>query len=275
MSDHVGLEPAAGWRRRLYVIIFEHDTFAGRVFDVALLVVICLSVAAVLAESVEGIRRRWGGLLYAAEWGFTLLFTVEYVLRLLCVGRPVRYARSFFGIVDLLAVLPTYLSLTMAGAQALIVIRALRLLRVFRILKLSQYLGAAGYLAEALRSSRRKITVFVFSVVMIVLIVGSLMYLIEGPESGFTSIPMSMYWSVVTLTTVGYGDIAPQTPLGRLLASLLMLVGYGIIAVPTGIVTAEFVAMERRGALVRRCGVCGGGGHDADARHCKHCGAVL
>src|SRR5688500_12414004 len=276
------LAPDAGWRRRGFVVIFEHDTPAGRAFDLALLLAIAVSVAIVMLESVPDVRARFGGILYTAEWCLTVLFTAEYVLRLLCVRRPLRYARSFFGVVDLLAILPTYLSLFVVGAQSLLVVRALRLLRVFRILKLPQYLGQASLLLTALRGARAKITVFLFSVLMIVLIVGSLMYLIEGPENGFTSIPTGVYWAVVTLTTVGYGDIAPQTTLGRMLAVVVMLTGYGIIAVPTGIVTAEMIAAERRGgaragptspaAGAPRCPGCGAAGHDADARHCKHCG---
>lgn len=275
------LAPDAGWRRRGYVVIFEHDTPAGRAFDLALLFAIALSVTIVMLESVAEVRARYGGALYAAEWCLTLLFTAEYVLRLICVRRPLRYARSFFGVVDLLAILPTYLSLFVIGAQSLTVVRALRLLRVFRILKLPQYLGQASLLMTALRGSRPKITVFLFSVMMIVLLVGSLMYLIEGPEHGFTSIPTGVYWAVVTLTTVGYGDVAPQTTLGRALAMVVMLTGYGIIAVPTGIVTAEMIAAERRGGgsldpgRARQCSGCGAAGHDADARHCKHCGAPL
>lgn len=274
-SGDAELAPDGGWRRRGYVVIFEHDTPAGRVFDLVLLIAIALSVAVVMLESVAEVRHRYGAALYAAEWCFTVLFTVEYTLRLLCVRRPLRYARSFFGVVDLLAIVPTYLSLFVTGAQSLIIIRALRLLRVFRILKLPQYLGQASLLMAALRGSRPKITVFLFSVLMIVLIVGSLMYLVEGPENGFTSIPAGVYWAVVTLTTVGYGDIAPQTTLGRVLAVAVMLTGYGIIAVPTGIVTAEMIAAERRTARSRRCAGCGAEGHDADARHCKHCGAEL
>ncbi len=286
-SSEAELAPDAGWRRRGYVVIFEHDTAAGRAFDLGLLVAIALSVSVVMLESVEAVRARHGAALYAAEWFFTALFTAEYALRLLCVRRPLRYARSFFGVVDLLAILPTYLSLLMVGAQSLVVVRALRLLRVFRILKLPQYHGQASLLMTALRGSRAKITVFLFSVLMVVVVVGSLMYLVEGPANGFTSIPTSVYWAVVTLTTVGYGDIAPQTTPGRVLAVIVMLTGYGIIAVPTGIVTAEMIAAERRGAVPpaagpvagaappRPCPGCGATGHDADARHCKYCGAGL
>jgi voltage-gated potassium channel len=209
------------------------------------------------------------------EWGFTILFTIEYGLRLVSVRSPARYALSFYGLVDLLAILPTYASLLLAGTQELIVIRAFRLLRVFRVLKLPEYLGEANLLATALWASRRKITVFVTTVLTIVLIVGALMHLVEGPEAGFTNIPMGMYWAIVTLTTVGYGDVAPQTPLGRFLAAGVMIIGYGIIAVPTGIVTAEIVSASRVMAQGRRCGACARAGHDADALHCKYCGAEL
>ena len=263
------------WRGRLYAVIFQHDTGAGKAFDVALLVAITLSVLAVLLESVPAIRQRHGRTLLVIEWSFTFLFTIEYALRLASVSRPLRYARSFFGLVDLLAILPTYISLFVTGAQELIVIRALRLLRVFRVLKLPEYLSEANLLTAALSASRRKITVFLITVLTIVLIVGALIHLIEGPENGFTSIPISMYWAIVTLTTVGYGDIAPQTAAGRFLAAAVMIVGYGIIAVPTGIVTAELVHAHRAAAASRRCPACERTGHDADAAHCKHCGTPL
>jgi voltage-gated potassium channel len=268
-------EAAPGWRGRLYRVIFEHDTYAGKAFDLALLAAIALSVTAVMLESVPEVRRRHGRALFAAEWAFTLLFTVEYVLRLFCLRRPLRYALSFYGIVDLLAVVPTYVGLFVTGAHELLVIRALRLLRIFRVLKMGEYLSEAGILRAALRRSRPKITVFLVTVLTLVLIVGAAMHLVEGPENGFTSIPISVYWAIVTLTTVGYGDIAPRTGLGRLLASAVMIVGYGIIAVPTGIVTAELVrgAPGSRALDPRRCPGCDAGGHDADARHCKHCGA--
>jgi voltage-gated potassium channel len=230
----------------------------------------------VLLESVAGIRARWGTELRAAEWLFTGLFTVEYGLRLVSVKRPGRYAGSFFGLVDLLAIVPTYLSLLIAGAQTLIVIRALRLLRVFRVLKLAHFLGEAHHLGLALRASVRKIVVFLGTVLTLVLIVGSLMYLIEGAASGFTSIPEAIYWAIVTLTTVGYGDIAPETFLGRLLASVVMILGYAIIAVPTGIVTVEMAAVRRGGRVsTQACPSCAAEGHDPDARFCKRCGAGL
>jgi voltage-gated potassium channel len=234
-------------RQRAYEIIFGHESRAGRAFDVGLILAILLSVAAVMAESVAQVRMDHGVLLRRVEWGFTLLFTAEYLLRLWTVSRPGRYARSFFGIVDLLAVLPTYLAALFPGGQVLVTVRILRILRVFRILKLGQYVGEARLLGTALRASRVKITVFLFTVVTLVVVLGSLIYVIESrhPESGFTSIPVAMYWAVVTLTTVGYGDVTPITPLGQFVASLIMVVGYGIIAVPTGIVSVELAQASR------------------------------
>jgi voltage-gated potassium channel len=262
------------WRARLHEIIFEADTPAGRGFDLALLVAIIVSIVAVMLESVAAIRRDHGAALRALEWTITVVFTVEYILRLLAVDRPARYARSFLGVIDLLAILPTYLALVAPEAHSLLVIRSLRLLRIFRILKLAQFLGEAQLLVQALRASRRKITVFLGAVFTIVVIVGTLMYVIEGEEHGFTSIPVSMYWAVVTLTTVGYGDIAPRTPLGQFLASLLMILGYAIIAVPTGIVSVE-LAQAGRAVSRQACPACGAEGHDVDAIHCKFCGAHL
>ena len=269
----VPLEPR--WRSRLHEIIFEADSREGKVFDLALLACIVASVVAVTLESVAGIRAEHGPALRTLEWIFTALFTVEYVLRLICVGRPFRYATSFFGVVDLLAILPSYLSLFFAGTQSLVVIRALRLLRVFRVLKLAHFVGAERMLGAALRASFRKIVVFLGTVATLVLIIGALMYLVEGSDSGFTSIPVSVYWSIVTLTTVGYGDIAPQTVLGRFLASLVMIIGYGIIAVPTGIVTVELANVRNRPVSTQACPQCSREGHDTDARFCKYCGAGL
>jgi voltage-gated potassium channel len=263
-----------GWRARLHEVIFESDTRAGRTFDVALLLAVLVSVLAVMLESVADIRARHGDLLRAIEWTLTVAFTIEYVLRLLAVDRPARYAVSFFGVVDLLAIAPTYLSLVVPETQSFMVVRAIRLLRVFRIFKLGQFLGEAHVLVTALRASRRKITVFVGGVVMVVVIVGALMYVIEGEAHGFTSIPTSMYWAVVTMTTVGYGDISPRTPLGQFLASLLMILGYGVIAVPTGIVSVE-LAQASRPVSRQACPACGVEGHDVDAAHCKYCGASL
>jgi len=265
----------SGTRQRLHEIIFEADTPAGKAFDVALLVFIVLSVGAVMLESISSVNARYGSQLRVFEWVVTILFTIEYLLRLYCVGNPFRYARSFFGIVDLLAILPSYLSIFIPGAQSLLVIRALRLLRVFRVLKLAQFVGEASELRAALRASARKIIVFVGAVLAIVIIVGSLMYLIEGETGGFTSIPVSIYWAIVTMTTVGYGDIAPQTPFGKILASAIMILGYGIIAVPTGIVSVELAGVTRKKITTRACPQCGAGGHDGDADYCKFCSAEL
>ena len=262
-------------RERLHTIIFGADTPAGKTFDVALMVLIIASVLAVVLESVNWIHDENGTLLRAFEWAVTIAFTIEYVLRLYCVDKPWRYARSFFGVVDLLAILPTYLSVLFPGAQSLLVIRAFRLLRVFRVLKLAHYVGEAAQLWAALRASARKIIVFLGTVLTIVVIVGSAMYLIEGEEHGFTSIPVSIYWAIVTMTTVGYGDIAPQTPAGKMLASVIMIMGYGIIAVPTGIVTVELAGAVRRTVEGRACPGCGAHGHDTDAKHCKFCGDEL
>lgn len=267
----------ASIRERLHEIIFEADTPLGKAFDVALLVLIVLSVIAVMLESVEAIDRAYHTQLRIVEWTLTIVFTVEYLLRLLTVRRPLRYATSFFGIVDLLAILPTYLSLFFVGAQSLLVIRALRLLRVFRIFKLARYLDESRQLMVALRASARKILVFLFGVLTLVIIIGSAMYLIEGahPESGYTSIPRSVYWTIVTLTTVGYGDITPQTVPGQILASIVMIMGYGIIAVPTGIVSVEMARSSPRSVSTQACPACGKDGHDPDASHCKFCGTPL
>lgn len=262
------------WRNTLYTIIFEADTPAGKLFDEVLIFTILLSVIVVMLDSVSGIAVAYGGLFYILEWVFTILFTVEYFLRLICVGRPLRYATSFFGIIDLLAILPTYLSLLLPGSRYLVVIRSLRLLRIFRVLKLVQYVGEADLLMRALRASRRKITLFLFAVLNLVVILGSFMYVIEGAESGFTSIPRSIYWAIITLTTVGYGDIVPVTNLGQALASVIMIIGYSIIAVPTGIVTSE-ITFASKNLNGRVCQSCSFEGHDSDAKFCKRCGAEL
>jgi voltage-gated potassium channel len=269
--------PASGTRRaRLHQIIFEADTPAGRAFDLALIGAILTSIAFVTMDTVGGLPPTVYRLLRVGEWVLTLLFTVEYALRLYAVRRPLAYATSFFGVVDLLAILPTYLSLLLPGGQYLLTVRALRLLRIFRVLKLSRFLSEAHGLRQALRASLHKISVFLLTVAAIVVIVGSVMYLVEGEANGFTSIPRSMYWTVVTLTTVGYGDIAPRTPLGQTLAAFVMILGYGIIAVPTGIVTAELTLAGRPGAVSgQACPSCSAEGHDADARFCKRCGSAL
>lgn len=263
------------WRSNLHEIIFEADTPAGKTFDVLLIVCIILSVVAVMLDSVAPIRERFGSVLNAVEWGFTILFTIEYILRLSCIGKPWKYATSFFGVVDLLAIIPTYVSLILPGSHFLIVIRILRVLRIFRVLKIVQYLGEANLLLHALKASRRKITVFLFAVLTLVIIFGSLMYIIEDAENGFTSIPRSMYWAIVTLTTVGYGDISPRTALGQAIAAVVMILGYSIIAVPTGIVTAELSQAFRGKVSTQACPQCSAEGHAVDAVHCKACGAKL
>jgi voltage-gated potassium channel len=268
--------PPAGWRARLHEIVFEADTPAGRFFDFTLIWLILLSCATVILESVRHIREQFGEPLYALEWLFTLLFTVEYLLRLMSVRQPLRYATSFFGVVDLLAIIPTYLSIFVPGSHYLLVIRILRLLRVFRLLKLSEYITEADTLRRALRASRRKISVFLSTVVLLVVIIGALMYVVEGEENGFTSIPISIYWAVVTMTTVGYGDLSPRTPFGQMIASIVMIIGYGIIAVPTGIVSVELAQAVRQQTISRQsCPACSAEGHDPDARCCKYCGANL
>ena len=264
------------WRDKLHEIIFEAETPAGKTFDVILIFCILSSVTAVILESVENIADRYGDTLHAIEWFFTILFTIEYTLRLVSVKRPLRYATSFYGIVDLLAIIPTYLSVLIPGSQSLLTIRMLRLLRVFRVFKLRAYLSEATIITDALKASQRKIIVFLTAVITIVVIMGSLVYVIEGEENGFTDIPTGIYWAIVTLTTVGYGDISPQTPLGQTIASVVMVMGYGIIAVPTGIVTVEISrAAQRKGASTRSCAECGSEGHDLDAAYCKRCGAAL
>ena len=234
--------PPGGWRARLHTIIFGIDTRAGRAFDIALVMVIMLSILVVVLDSVPAVSARHAGLMHACEWLFTLLFTVEYAARLATVKHPWRYALSFYGLIDLLSVLPTYVSLLVPGSEALLDIRILRLLRVFRIFKLTLYIEEYTTLGEALAASRRKIMVFLSVVLMAVLILGTVMYVVEGPAHGYTSIPTAMYWAIVTMTTVGYGDITPQTALGKGIASFMMLLGWGILAVPTGIVTAEMTA---------------------------------
>jgi voltage-gated potassium channel len=264
-------------RHKLYVVIFEHHTVPGKAFDVALLVTVLVSVTVVVVESVPTIAVDHRGLLRQLEWLFTGMFTLEYLLRLYAAPDRWRYTRSFFGLVDLLAVLPTYVGILVPGAHELLVVRVLRLLRVFRVLKLGNYGGEADALLTAIRASLPKITVFIAAVASIVVIAGATMHLVEGPEHGFSDIPRSMYWAIVTLTTVGYGDLAPQTTLGRGLASLLMILGYGIIAVPTGIVSAELVRASpgRPASSVRRCAACGVDGHAADATWCRRCAAKL
>lgn len=266
--------PLTPLRDRLHEIIFEADTPAGKLFDLLLIVSILLSVLAVMLDSITAIRIPYGKWLLAAEWFFTLLFTVEYALRLSCVGRPLKYATSFYGIVDLLSILPSYLSLLLPVSRYLLVLRILRVLRIFRVLKLATYVDEANILVRSLKASGRKIAIFLYSVMTMVVIIGALMYLLEGEANGFTSIPRSIYWAIVTLTTVGYGDISPQTNLGQMLAAGVMILGYSIIAVPTGIVTAE-MTKNLRPVSTQACPECSASGHEQDAVHCKFCGAKL
>ncbi|HKL20214.1 MAG TPA: ion transporter [Tichowtungia sp.] len=264
-------------RERLYEIIFEAETRGGKLFDVALFVFIMLSVTATILNSVQSVHDQYGGWLSGLNWLFTLLFTVEYILRLYCAKNRIRYARSFFGAVDLLAVLPTYLSLFIPSTRFLDVIRILRMLRIFRVMKMVQYVDDGDLLLNALVSSRRKIAIFLFAVITLVVILGSLMYVIEGaePNTGFTSIPVGIYWAIVTLTTVGYGDISPQTGLGQTLAACIMVIGYSIIAVPTGIISAEVGRSSVWRKIPLHCSACDADDHDPDATHCKHCGKSL
>ena len=265
-----------GLKLKIYEIIFESDTREGRLFDILLLSSIVLSVVIVLLESVQDIKLNWGNWLVGLEWFFTGIFTIEYLARLWVVLNKRKYIFSFFGLVDLLSVLPTYLAIFFAGAQSLLVIRSLRLLRIFRIFKLARFIGESQNLTLALKASRFKIIVFLTTVVTAVIIFGTLIYLIEGPENGFTSIPLSIYWAIVTMTTVGYGDIAPQTTLGQTLASIIMIMGYGIIAVPTGIVSSEMISLKRRERLTTQvCPHCLKEGHDIDAVYCKYCGGEI
>lgn len=271
-----GKSVLSGWRAALHQVIYEADTPAGRLFDAVLIGAILLSVLVVMLDSVHWISEKYGSALYAAEWFFTVLFTIEYVLRLTCVARPLKYATSPFGIIDLLAVIPTYVDLFLPGGRYLMAVRVLRVLRIFRTFKLFEYMDEGAYIIRALKASRKKISVFLFAVLNLVVVLGALMYLIEGEENGFTSIPRSVYWCVVTLTTVGYGDIAPQTTLGMGLATAVMIIGYGIIAIPTGIVTVEMVHQATASRKsTQACPSCVAEGHDTDALFCKCCGARL
>ena len=261
-------------KTKLYDIIFEADTPAGKGFDLLLIACILLSVSVVFLDSVAYYNKRYGELLYILEWFFTILFTLEYFLRIYCIGKPTLYIRSFFGIIDLLSILPTYISLFVPASRYLSVIRILRVFRIFRILKLILYIGEANLLIEAILASRRKIVVFLFSILLLVSIFGSVMYLIEGEANGFTSIPRSIYWAIVTITTVGYGDISPQTQLGQAIASLAMIIGYATIAVPSVIISAEYISFtQKMNSLV--CSGCSSEDHEDDASFCKSCGTDL
>ena len=272
-EPHSGLRP---WQRRLHDVIFEAETPAGKLFDIVLLVAIVASVLAVILESVPSIASRYGTVLYAIEWGFTLLFTVEYALRLLCVARPRRYALSFYGIVDLLAIIPTYASLLVTNSQELLVIRALRLLRIFRIFKLGRFIGEAEALMSGLRDSREKIIVFLTTVLTSVTIMGAVMHLIEGDSNpAFRDIPHGIYWAIVTMTTVGYGDITPITVPGKFVAALMMVFGYSLIIVPTGIISAEIAVGTQKRASTETCPHCMKEGHRRKAQFCDRCGGAL
>jgi voltage-gated potassium channel len=261
-------------KRKFHEIIFEADTKEGKFFDIALLWLIISSITVVLLESIYELRVDYGQIFFFLEWMFTILFTIEYGLRIYSTLKPRKYIFSFYGIIDLAAILPTYLSLFVDGGQYLLVVRVLRLLRIFRIFKLTHLIRQADILKKALRASRGKITVFLFAVVTLIFVIGAIMYVVEGPENGFKNIPTSMYWAIVTLTTVGYGDISPQTPLGQLLASVVMIIGYAIIAVPTGIVSVE-IAQANKAATTQVCPHCLKEGHDTDAVFCKYCGSKL
>lgn len=265
-------------RHNLYRIIYQSYTPAGRWFDIALIVCILASVLAIVLDSVADISLHYGELLFAAEWFFTAIFTVEYILRIFCIHRPSKYIISFYGIIDLLAILPSYFSLFIPGSHYLQVIRILRVLRVFRVLKLVRFINQSNLLINALLASRLKITIFLFTISTLLVVFGAAMYLIEGPENGYTNIPVSIYWAVVTLTTVGFGDITPKTDLGRALSAVVMVIGYAIIAVPTGIFTAELSQeMRKQNARVdkRICPKCRKSGHEPDANYCRICGAEL
>lgn len=264
------------WKERLHEIIFESNTAEGKLFDIVLLIAIFMSTIVVMLDSVASLHDRYGTLFLSLEWIFTVLFSIEYLLRMICIQHPWKYTRSFNGIIDLLAILPTYLSIFVAGSQSLMVLRVLRLLRVFRIFKLTHFLGEMRFLGAALRNSLKKITIFLTIVLMLVIILGAIMYLVEQGANGFHSIPESIYWAIVTITTVGYGDISPVTPLGKFVASVIMLLGYGIIAVPTGIITTEMAQkLKNKKESHETCPSCGKEGHDNDANFCKWCGSKI
>jgi len=266
----------SGWRLKLYEIIFEADTPQGRLFDIAVLVCILLSVLVVMLESVDSVREQLHIWLIRAEWFFTIIFSLEYIARIYIVLERRKYILSFFGIIDLLSILPTYLAFFIPGTQSLLVIRSIRLLRIFRIFKMVRFVGESQNLMIALRSSKYKIIVFMMTITTSVIVAGTLMYILEGPEHGFTSIPTSVYWAIVTMTTVGYGDLAPQTPVGQALASIIMVLGYGIIAVPTGIVSAEMIHLKHSSKITTQvCPHCLKEGHDVDAKFCKYCSEKL
>lgn len=266
---------SSDWKDRWHEIIFEADTRAGKNFDIALLWLIVASVLVIMLESVESIYTEYGSLLFKIELVFTGLFTIEYLLRISVVKNPWGYILSFFGIVDLLSIVPTYFAIFGIGTSSFLVIRILRLMRVFRVLKLIGFSKEASVLKNALKASRQKISVFLMAVMSIVVIVGTLMYIIEGPENGFKNIPLSIYWAIVTITTVGYGDISPESPIGQTIASLMMILGYAILAVPTGIITGEIANSSTTHSNTRSCPNCSREGHSDDAKYCKYCGHDL
>ena len=269
-------DPGQSWRMKLHETIYESNTVAGKTFDVALLVCIIGSIIVVTLDSVVVYHRKFGDFFYVLEWIFTILFTIEYILRLISINRPLKYVFSVLGLIDLLAIIPSYLSIFFVGAQSLLVLRALRLLRIFRIFKLTHFLTEMEFLKTAIFISIKKISIFMLVVFMMVIILGSIMYLVENGENGFNSIPDSIYWGIVTITTVGYGDISPVTPLGKFIASIMMFIGYGIIAVPTGIITTDIALTVRNKKHGHEaCPNCGKEGHDQDAKFCKYCGSVL
>jgi voltage-gated potassium channel len=265
------------WRKKIHEIIYESDTREGRLFDIVLIWVIVISIVLVMLESVKSLDEKYHDFFYYSEWIITILFTIEYILRILTVNKPAKYIFSFYGIIDLLSTLPMYISLISGGAHALLLLRSIRLLRIFTILKMSSFVGASLRLRQAIYGSRFKIMVFLSTVIILCIIIGTIMYVIEGESSGFTSIPVSMYWAIVTLTTVGYGDIAPQTPLGQFLASVVMVLGYGIIAIPTGIVTSEFTKQDRAAIQLntQSCPNCAADKHRDNAEYCYSCGSKL
>ena len=272
LGDNVSRD---SWREKIFIIIFGHETPAGKTFDISLILCIIASVVVVILDSVKAIQANHGLLLQTLEWIFTIIFTIEYVLRIICVRRPLRYMTSFFGIIDLLSIIPSYIGLFFPVSRYLMVIRFLRVLRIFRVLKITKYIGESNLLMEALWASRRKILVFLFAVLTIATIFGSFMYVIEGEKYGFTSIPKGIYWAIVTLTTVGYGELRPQTSFGQFIAAIIMIMGYGIIAVPTGIVTSEIAQASKTPRQDHQCSTCKASQHEDDAKFCRHCGALL
>jgi voltage-gated potassium channel len=263
------------WRLKLHQVIYEADTKAGKLFDVILLIIIVLSISIVMLESVPSLHNDYGDFFEKAEWIFTAAFTLEYIARLISIKKPLKYVLSFYGVIDLLSIIPTYLGVFISGTNSLTVIRSLRLMRVFRILKLGKFIKESKSLIDSLKASRHKILVFLLSILTMVTILGTVMYLVEGGENGFDSIPRSIYWAIVTMTTVGYGDISPVTTLGQFIASIVMILGYAIIAVPTGIVTKELIKSDNKKISTLACKSCSKEGHDSDAEYCKHCGEQL